>query len=72
MIKNDLKKKQQQKESSQKQQTHMKSDRQRKGSRDSIKNRNRFGSVYNSSEFLDTPTPRSGNNRSRSPLLPTS
>ena len=64
MIKKDLKKQQQ----SQKQ---IISDRQRKGSRDNIKNRNRFECLSDSSDMeFENPTPRSGNNRSRSPIVP--
>ena len=69
MIKKDLKKQQQkQQQISQKQIT---SDRQRKGSRDDIKNRNRFGCLSDSSDMeFENPAPRSGNNRSRSPIVP--
>ena len=67
MIKKDLKK-QQQKQLSQKQ---IISDRQRKGSGDNIKNRNRFECLSDSSDMeFENPTPRSGNNRSRSPFVP--
>ena len=47
------------------------SDRQRKGSRDNIKNRNRFEYLSDSSDMeFENPTPRSGNNRSRSSIVP--
>ena len=47
------------------------SDRQRKSSRDNIKNRNRFECLSDSSDMeFENPTPRSGNNRSRSPIVP--
>ena len=63
MIKKDLKKQQQKQQLSQKQ---IISDRQRKGSRDNIKNRNRFECLSDSSDMeFENPTPRSGNNRSR-------
>ena len=73
MITKDLKKQTQAKlksQSSQKQQTHITSDRNRKGSRDQIKHHNRFGSLSDSSdmEYLDAPTPRTNINRSRSPI----
>ena len=68
MIKKDLKKQQQKQQLSQKQ---IISDRQRKGSRDNIKNRNRFECLSDSSDMeFENPTPRSGNNRSRSPIVP--
>ena len=67
-IKKDLKKQQQKQQISQKQ---IISDRQRKGSRDNIKNRNRFECLSDSSDMeFENPTPRSGNNRSRSPIVP--
>ena len=47
------------------------SDRQRQGSRDKIKNGNRFGCLSDSSDIeFENPTPRSGNNRSRSRIVP--
>ena len=68
MIKKDLKKQQQRQQISQKQ---IISDRQRKSSRDNIKNRNRFDCLSDSSDMeFENPTPRSGNNRSRSPIVP--
>ena len=68
MIKKDLKKQQQKQQISQKQ---IISDRQRKDSRDNIKNRNRFGCLSDSSDMgFENPTPRSSNNRSRSPIVP--
>ena len=67
MIKKDLKKQQKQQIS----QKQIISDRQRKGSRDNIKNRNRFECLSDSSDMeFENPTPRSGNNRSRSPIVP--
>ena len=74
MLKKDLNKQTQAKlksqSSSQKQQTHITSDRNRKGSRDQIKHYNRFGSLSDSSdvEYVDAPTPRTTTNRSRSPI----
>ena len=67
MIKKDLKKQQKQQLS----QKQIISDRQHEGSRDNIKNHNRFGCLSDSSDMeFENPTPRSSNNRSRSPIVP--
>ena len=70
MIKKDLKKKKK-KTTTTNISKQIISDRQRKGPRDSFKNHNRFGCLSDSSDMeFENPTPRSSNNRSRSPIVP--